>query len=206
MKILFLRIGAIGDALLTTPAVKAVRQKYPDAEIHYLAGEKAAQILENNPDINKIIPFTEKYTHLPRVLRLFLQKSWFEEHFKNITYDLLIDFESSYYSAYMSLFIKAKVKAGFKINSKRRFLYNYLYKIRHDYKKRNKYQAERFLSLISTIENFPSVDNKLVLSLTNKEIDEGGKFYDAYSINRGHKKILISGSATWPSKKWPAEP
>jgi hypothetical protein len=35
MKALFFRIGAIGDALLTTPAVRVFKETFPDCEVHY---------------------------------------------------------------------------------------------------------------------------------------------------------------------------
>ncbi len=67
-KILFFCIGAIGDALLTTPAVKYFRENNPDFEIHYLAGYPASEILKNNPYIDKVFVFDEIKTHFPRFI------------------------------------------------------------------------------------------------------------------------------------------
>ena len=49
------RQGAIGDCLMTTPAVHALREKYPDHLIRYVTHEKSRDILEGNSDIDEIL-------------------------------------------------------------------------------------------------------------------------------------------------------
>ncbi len=58
-KILAIRIHGAGDVLLTTPAIRALRGRFPDAEIHYLTGEQAAEVLRSNPDIDRVVPVLE---------------------------------------------------------------------------------------------------------------------------------------------------
>jgi lipopolysaccharide heptosyltransferase II len=56
-KILVVNMNYMGDALLTTPALTALRHAYPDAQIDTVVGAgAAAQVLEGNPDLNTIIP------------------------------------------------------------------------------------------------------------------------------------------------------
>ncbi len=54
-KILIIRLGALGDVVMTTIIASAIKQKHPDYEIHYLTQVEIAPILENNPYIDKII-------------------------------------------------------------------------------------------------------------------------------------------------------
>ncbi len=44
----------MGDVILTTPLVKALRQKYPRAEIHYLTRPAYAELLAHNPYLNAL--------------------------------------------------------------------------------------------------------------------------------------------------------
>jgi ADP-heptose:LPS heptosyltransferase/glycosyltransferase involved in cell wall biosynthesis len=48
------RPGALGDVLATTPAVKELRKKYPDAHIRYVTHKNSKDILKHNPDINEV--------------------------------------------------------------------------------------------------------------------------------------------------------
>lgn len=53
-KFLIIRFSSIGDIVLTTPVVRCLRKKYPDAEIHFLTKHTFKNILEHNPYIDKI--------------------------------------------------------------------------------------------------------------------------------------------------------
>lgn len=61
MRILIVRDCARGDVLLTTPATRFLREKYPDAEIYYLTNKTDGDVLIGNPNINKIIYFGDKH-------------------------------------------------------------------------------------------------------------------------------------------------
>jgi heptosyltransferase-3 len=56
LKILVTRLRYLGDVILTTPAVSALKSRYPGAEIHYLVERPYAPILFNNPHIESVIP------------------------------------------------------------------------------------------------------------------------------------------------------
>ena len=47
----------LGDAVMTTPALMRLREKYPDAHIALLAPEKLADLWANHPAVNETIPF-----------------------------------------------------------------------------------------------------------------------------------------------------
>ena len=55
LRILVTRLRYLGDVILTTPAVAALKQRYPEAEIHYATEGPYADVLEGNPDISRII-------------------------------------------------------------------------------------------------------------------------------------------------------
>ena len=50
----------LGDLLLATPAIRAVRKKYPDAFIALVVREYTAPLVEHNPNIDEVIVFYEK--------------------------------------------------------------------------------------------------------------------------------------------------
>ncbi len=60
-KFLVVNMNYMGDALLTTPAIAALRQAFPDAQIDTVVGAgTAAEVLRGNPDLNQIIARTAR--------------------------------------------------------------------------------------------------------------------------------------------------
>lgn len=69
MKVLIIRFSSIGDIVLTTPVVRALKTQVKDAEIHYATKSKFKTILESNPYIDKLILLENGLWSLIRQLR-----------------------------------------------------------------------------------------------------------------------------------------
>lgn len=59
-RILVITLRYLGDTLLVTPLMSALKQAYPDAEIDVLLPGANVGMLEGNPDINRLIPIAAK--------------------------------------------------------------------------------------------------------------------------------------------------
>lgn len=66
-RILLIKTHAIGDILLITPAVRALRQRFPEAYLAFLVGRWSADIIRTNPYLDEVITFEDK---------IFFQKNW----------------------------------------------------------------------------------------------------------------------------------
>ncbi len=53
-RILVTRLGALGDTLMATPVVGALRAAHPEQEIDFLCSEAAAPLLRVNPRLNRV--------------------------------------------------------------------------------------------------------------------------------------------------------
>src|ERR671938_1975178 len=60
MKILFVKLGSIGDIVHTLPALHAIRQALPRAEISWVVERRAAEILRDNPVLDRLIEVDTK--------------------------------------------------------------------------------------------------------------------------------------------------
>ncbi|MCX6970086.1 MAG: glycosyltransferase family 9 protein [Verrucomicrobia bacterium] len=59
MKILVIRHDNIGDLIITTPVFRALRERFPDAQIDALVNSYNFPILQNNPDLSRIHVYTK---------------------------------------------------------------------------------------------------------------------------------------------------
>jgi ADP-heptose:LPS heptosyltransferase len=106
-KILALQFKYLGDAVFITPALRALKAHWPDAELHVLVAAEVAPLLEN-------LPWLKKIWALPRTRgRARLGDSWpliralRREHFARA-----VDFGGNDRGAILSFFSGAKIRLG----------------------------------------------------------------------------------------------
>lgn len=67
VKYLIIRDEGIGDVIMTTPAIRALKEAQPKCQIDYATNPHYKILLENNPYINKVISIGESMTNLKRI-------------------------------------------------------------------------------------------------------------------------------------------
>jgi ADP-heptose:LPS heptosyltransferase len=60
MRILMVSTTAIGDTVMATPFIRAVRKKYPQAQLTFFAHHRRMGVLEGNPHINNFLIYYGK--------------------------------------------------------------------------------------------------------------------------------------------------
>jgi ADP-heptose:LPS heptosyltransferase len=53
-RILVIKLATLGDLLLATPALRALRRRYPDARLDVLTTPEAASLLEDSPHVDRV--------------------------------------------------------------------------------------------------------------------------------------------------------
>lgn len=100
-RILIINLDAMGDVLMTTSQLPALKKKYPVSEIHWLTEKISAPLLLNNQYIDKVHVFS--YESL-----LVLE---------NIEFDVAVNLDKSQKAASALNKIKAEKKMGFGLSS-----------------------------------------------------------------------------------------
>ena len=60
MKILISQTASLGDVILSTPVIVALRRYYPDAELWFLSTSAGSQLLKSNPELTGVICYDKK--------------------------------------------------------------------------------------------------------------------------------------------------
>ncbi len=117
-KILLVRNDNVGDLICTTPAIEALRKKYPNNQIDIVVNSYNYDAIQNNPFIDKIYCYTK-----PKHKKSFLDKlkAGFDKlkilfDIKRENYDVVVIFRSGYSKSaeLFSNITKAKYKVGVK--------------------------------------------------------------------------------------------
>jgi heptosyltransferase-2 len=192
-KILIIQTAFIGDVLLVTPLIKAVKKKYPSSRLDVMVIPACAEILENNNHIANIILFDKKkndggISGFIQVLR--------KTHSQG--YDLVIAPHRSLRTALLAFFSGAKVRIGFD-NSAGGFLYNV--KAKHRW---GIHEIERNLSLISQPDGEAELSPPQIFPDKQDE-QKLAEIIKACKIDQGEKAVAIAPGSVWPTKRWPQD-
>ena len=60
MKILIIRFSSFGDVVLTTPVIRAIKEKYPEAVIDFIVYNTFSEAISLNPEIRNLVIFEKK--------------------------------------------------------------------------------------------------------------------------------------------------
>lgn len=90
-RILVIRAGAVGDTLMATPTLAALRQRYPETPIDFLCAEAAAPLLELNRNVDQIFPL--KRRNLPYLISF--EKRSYARRMRRLRYKFAVVLESA---------------------------------------------------------------------------------------------------------------
>ncbi len=127
-RILMIRPGGIGDAVLLVPALRSIRHTYPHASVHVLAESRNAAVFDLVDGIDQVLLY-DTPSQLVKVLRT--------------RYDLVVDTEQWHrLSAVVARLTGAPVLIGFGTNDRERLFTHPVPYLQEDY------EADSFLHLL----------------------------------------------------------
>jgi lipopolysaccharide heptosyltransferase I len=118
MKILFIKLSAIGDVVQTLPALEAIKKTYPGSDITWVVEEAAADILDSHPLVSRLLVSRRKawtpmlknpltlFQGIGNIIRFFRE-------LRSVRYDIAIDFQGLFKSGILIGLARARRKIGF---------------------------------------------------------------------------------------------
>jgi heptosyltransferase-1 len=202
MKILIIKLSAIGDVVQTLPALEAIKKKFPDSSITWLVEENAAGILEGHPFIDTILISHRKTwlsmlknpvtfpRGLVRIIRFLIDV-------RHAQYDIAIDFQGLLKSGILIGLARAVRKIGF--DRTREFSYLFLNERLPAYDT-EKHALQRYLDVARYLgAKEPSASCTLPIERERLLAGEKIKTLKPY----GRRLIVINPGARWKTKLWP---
>ena len=98
MRVLLIRLRLIGDVVLSTPVIRALRRAFPDATLTYLVERDAAAVVAGNRDLDRII-----VVERTRGLRRVLDDAKLAWQLRRDRYDVVIDMHGGPRSSWLTL-------------------------------------------------------------------------------------------------------
>ncbi len=130
----------VGDALMTTPAVAAIRRNFPEARISMLVVPWVMDIFTHNPHIDEVIPYFREGRHKGIQGKMALLKELRERKF-----DLSILLQNAFEAALLAWGARIPRRAGYNTDM-RGLLLTHAVAMRPEYKKMH--QTRYYLAMV----------------------------------------------------------
>ena len=195
MDILVIKISSVGDVILVTASLRALRKKFSKARIFCLVGRESRKILVNCPYLDGLIIYDDSY------------KGWFKlwrlaRKLQKYRFDKAIDFQNNRKSHLLSFLSLARETYGFNNNKwggllthPVRNLFTDMAPVPHQFQILNKLAVN--MDEDSYLEVWPTQeDESYIDELFNAEWL--GNVKNIVGIN-------MAASSKWKTKNWPIE-
>jgi len=195
LKILVIQNKRIGDVLIASVLANNLKTIFPDSHITYFVYDYTAGVLEQNPNIDRLILANDKELKKPFVLLKAIRK------IRKERYDIILDPYAKFQSRMMCLLSKAPIRAGFKrAHKKLKFPFythpvNFLEKSTLSCGK----AIEDRINMLNTVFTIPNPDPRYKIFLTEEEQND--------SVTSDLKKpiIMLGVLGSTPNKSLPYE-
>jgi lipopolysaccharide heptosyltransferase I len=205
MKILIIKLSSIGDIVHTLPSLAAIRNALPDAEISWIVERNFAEVLRDNPMLERLIEIDTKAVRRQKVsgeTLLTLRQQLRRLHAS--TFDVAIDFQGLIKSSLIAFLSKAKRRCGFAPEAMREPLSCFLLHETFSVPLHSNIIAKN-LSLtkqsLGIDVSFDSKDFIFPIGVSLKHEEEANKIIETV----GEKFAILNPGAGWVTKQWSPE-
>jgi lipopolysaccharide heptosyltransferase II len=198
MKILLVRLRLVGDVAFTTPLLRALRRRYPDARLSYVVEPRAELVVRGNPHLSDIIVAAKGHGLARLRDDVALGRRLRRERF-----DLAIDLHGGPRSAWLTWASGAPMRIGYSITG-RSWMYTHVVPRAADLTPRHSVRNQwDLLAPLGVGEADPSADpmemaeNPAAAASVVRRLREAGV--------ADHPIVVIHVSAGNPFRRWPPE-
>jgi len=193
-KILIRSVNWIGDAVMTLPAIGAIREYFPAAEISILANPLVSPVFENHPWIDRVITFDEKGAHKGFVGRLRLAGE-----LRKHSFDLAIMLPNSLNSALVPWLAGIPIRLG-KTGDSRALLLTHRFP--KSLQPTGVHQSQNYLAIVKFFGISSGIHGQLLVTTEAEDTGIAARFGE-YGIKADDFVLGINPGATYGSaKRW----
>lgn len=203
MRLLFVKLGSIGDVVHTLPALAAVRRALPGAEISWIVERGAAEILRDNPLLeNLIVADTKALRRVPVSGETLSATRRQLRRLRASSFDSALDFQGLLKSALIARLSGARRTSGFAREQLREPASRFLLHEQIETPART-HVIEKNLALVAGAlgVEVPTDSNDFEFPIVTDESQER----EAREAAAGEPFAILNPGGNWVTKLWGAE-
>jgi lipopolysaccharide heptosyltransferase II len=198
VNVLLIRLRLLGDVVFTTPAVRALRRRFPDARLTYLVERAAAPAVVGNPHLDEVIvvPHTRGLQRLADDVRL-------ARALRARRFDVVVDFHGGPRASWLAWATGARRRVGYTIPGRG---WIYTDRIERPRELRPRHSVENQWDLLAALDVPPP--DRTADAVEMVESAEAGARVERrlreHGVTDDAALLVLHVSAGNPFRRWPA--
>jgi ADP-heptose:LPS heptosyltransferase len=197
--ILLIRVKAIGDVILTLPAVAAIRENYPAAKITFLTSAENASLLRGFSEVDEVIALNRAALRSGNLLRIAQEFFELLRRLRAGKFDLVVDFQGNGETGWLTRFTGAWQRWGSIYNPGQGWAYT-----QRVVRPKNIHPAGGNLELLRQCGLAISTP-KNVFVLPADALAAAYKFFADHQLDPDGRTLFLQPFTSSPQKNWPLE-
>jgi predicted lipopolysaccharide heptosyltransferase III len=199
MRILLIRLRQIGDVVFTTPAIHALRARFPDAHLSYVVEPAALPIVEHNPHLDEVI-----VAHRLRGAAGLRAEVALINRLREGRYDLAIDFHGGPRASVLTWLSRAPRRIGYEVVGR---AWMYTERVRRPRALRPRHSVQNQFDLLAPLgiaPPDPAVDPVEMAAGGSVDRQVRARLAGA-GVPSTARVIVVHVSSNSPFRRWPSE-
>lgn len=205
MKILIVKLSAIGDVIHTLPALNALRRHWPGARITWLVEEAASDLVIGHPSLDRVLVSRRKRWVADlrgrRWRRSLGEAMQFFRALRDTRYDLILDFQALLKSGVLIALARGRRKVGFDRGMEHMERSHLFLNERIPPVSMEIHALDRGLMLIGAL-GVPAGDVEYRIPVTDRDRDRVLRYMADVGIDPARPIVAINPMAKWETKLW----
>lgn len=184
----------LGDVVLTTPFIHALRNAAPDSHITYLADKKVADVVRNNPNLDEVLTIDKKGRDksIQGLIR-------YAQKISRGKFDLLINLHPNERCSFLDSVAEVPLKMGCS-----HFLFRPFF-TQVTPLKRNLHAAEMYLDVLGQLGVQDLSNNGLEIFPDDRAVLAAEKFWREQGVDYEDVVVGLNIGSAVEAKRWPVE-
>lgn len=198
--ILIIQTAFIGDTILASHFIRAVKIQYPDSKIHFFLRKGNESVIQGLPTVEKTWIWDKQGGKTKNLFKLIFE-------LRQIKFDMVFNLHRHFNSGLVAAFMKTKARIGFAQNPLSLF---YTHKVKHliphlpiDNEKITWHEVQRNMQLLKLMD--PKLEIKHDSKLYKPELPLGPKHFEKIAPHSAGDYFVVAPASVWFTKAWSEE-
>ncbi len=193
-RILIIRLAPLGETILTTPVIRALRHRFPDAYIAYMVAPQREELIAANPHLDEVLTYTSS---VPRLIYQFVRRR----------FQMAVVLQPTFRLVLHTFLARIPFRVGFETNKEGRLRKMRLQAARYMLNlvvpnNTDQHEVQRYLDVVRWL-GIDTVNDEPEVFVDSTAAAWADNFFEKLNLDAGRPLIGLNPGAATTYRRWP---